>query len=513
MAQSRLLMRQIRELLHLHFEQGLSQRLIARSLGVVRSTVERVIQRFAASGLTWPPDPALTDAELERRLYHGPAHIGSAKACTRPNYAEAIKQLARKGVTRRLLWSEYRDLHADGIGYSVFCDELAAYRADRDLSYRNDHVPGEKSYFDFAGLTLRYQDAVAVRSAQIFVAALGYSNAIFAYAYADQTALSWLDGQHRAFVAFGGVPRVGVPDNPKALIAKPDRYEPKVTTAYADFARHYGITIIPARVRKPKDKAAVEGAVKVVEMRILASARDRMFPSLDALNAWLREGLDALNAAPFQKRAGSRQSQLTEEQPQLSPLPSTRFEMATYLIRKVARDYHVDVQRQYYSVPYAYVGQAVEVRLTGAHVELLQRDQRIALHRRAPATQRFITDPAHMPTHHQAFRDPKIMQRAVGVGAATAALIDALFAQRRHPEQAIRSAQGVLALTRDHSASAVEDACARALALHAIGYGSVRRLLSMAPVQPPTPAPAITHEHIRGGDYYGDATAEVSHVA
>ena len=180
MAQSRLLMRQIRELLYLHFEQGLSQRLIARSLGVVRSTVERVIKRFAATGLDWPPDPELTDAELERRLYRGPAHTGSAKTGTRPHYAEVVKQLARKGVTRRLLWSEYRDINVDGIGYSVFCDELASYSADRDLSYRNDHVPGEKAYFDFAGLTLRYQDDAVVRSAQVFVAALGYSNAIFA---------------------------------------------------------------------------------------------------------------------------------------------------------------------------------------------------------------------------------------------------------------------------------------------------------------------------------------------
>ena len=514
MAQSRLPMRQIRELLHLHFEQGLSQRLIARSLGVVRSTVERVIQRFAAAGLTWPPDPALSDAELERRLYRGPAHGGSAKTCVRPVYAEVVKQLARKGVTRRLLWSEYRDAQADGIGYSVFCDELAAYTADRDLSYRHDHRPGEKAYFDFAGLTLRYQDGAVVRPAQVFVAALGYSNAIFAQAYADQTALSWLDGQHRAFAAFGGVPRVGVPDNPKALVTKPDRYEPKLTEVYADFARHYAITIIPARVRKPKDKATVEGAVKIIEMRVLASARDRVFLSLAALNAWMRDAVDALNAAPFQKRVGSRHSQLAEERAHLSPMPAVRFEMAVYLTRKVARDYHVDVHRQYYSVPSAHAGQTVQVRLSSAHVEVLRNDQRIALHRRAATSQRFVTDPAHMPAHHQAFRDPKIMQRAAGIGASTCALIEALFAQRRHPEQAIRSAQGVLGLIRDHDACALEAACARALALNTIGYAHVRRLLTHAQVQAPLPLPPVTHEHIRGGDYYsGRIDAEVAHVA
>jgi len=476
-------MRQLRELLHLHFDEGLSQR--------------------------------LTDEELERRLYRGPAHQGAAKSCARPNYAEVAKQLARKGVTRRVLWTEYRDLHEDGVGYSVFCDELAAYLADRDLAYRHHHVPGEWAYFDFAGLTLRYRDGDDVRNAQVFAAALGYSNAIYARAYPDQTAASWLDGQHRSFVAFGGVPKIAVPDNPKALVAKANRYEPRLSAVYADFGRHYGITIIPARVRKPKDKGAVEGAVRVIEMRIMAGARDRIFASLDVLNTWLAEAIIALNAAPFQKRVGSRHSQLVEEQAHLSPLPATRFESATYVSRKVARDYHVDVQRQYYSVPYQHVGQQVEVRVTMSHVEVLLKDQRIALHRRVLPSQRFVTEPAHMPEHHRAFRDPKIMQRAAGIGPNTVALLDALFAKRRHPEQAIRSAQGILGLVRDHTAQALESACARALEFDAIGYQSVRSLLLTARTQLPLALPPTAHENVRGGDYYGvsGVKQESSHVA
>ena len=504
-------MRQIRELLRLHFEDGLSQRLIARCLSVARSTVERVFKRFAEAGLTWPIGEEVSDEELERTLYLRPAHQGAAKACVRPVYAAVVKELSRKGVTRRLLWSEYRDLHPEGIGYSVFCDELAAYLGDRDLAYRHHHVPGEWAYFDFAGVTLRYQDGGTARDAQIFAAALGYSNAIFAYAYADQTAASWLDGQHRAFVAYGGVPKIGVPDNPKALVAKPNRYEPTLTAVYADFARHYGISIIPARVRQPKDKGAVEGAVKIIEMRILASARDRVFASLDALNVWLAAALAQVNQTPFQKRVGSRHSVLIEERAHLLPLPTSRFEIATYLSRKVARDYHVDVQRQYYSVPYQHVGCHVEVRLTMAHVEVLLRDQRIALHRRVSATQRFVTDPAHMPAHHRAYRDPKLMQRAARIGPSTSTLLDALFAKRRHPEQAIRSAQGILGLVRDHSATALESACARALDLDSIGYESVRRLLLTAQNQRPLPLPHTTHEHVRGGDYY-DATSSVQEI-
>lgn len=506
-------MRQIRELLRLHFNEGLGQRVIARALGVVRSTVERVLQRFVASGLAWPLDPALTDAELERRLYRDPAQTGLAKYCARPNYAEVTKELARKGVTRRLLWREYRDRHADGIGYSVFCDELAAFLGDRDLAYRHDHVPGEKAYFDFAGLTLRYCQGSAAHEAHIFVAALGWSNAIFAYAYANETAPSWLDGQLRAFVSYGGVTRIGVPDNPRPLIARADRYEPKLTAVYDDFARHCGLIVIPARVRKPKDKAAVEGAVKVVEMRILAVARDRIFPSLTALNDWLAGEVIALNAAPFQKRVGSRHSQLLEERAHLAPLPATPFEAPTYLRRKVARDYHVDVHRQYYSVPYQHTGQTVEVRLTREHVEVLRNDTRIALHRRAPVSQRFVTEIAHMPAHHRAYRDPKIMQRAAAIGPQTVTLIETLFAKRRHPEQAIRSAQGVLGLVRDHGRADLEAACQRALALDTIGYEAVRRLLLVAHVQTPLPLPPVTHEHVRGSDYYSAGTTEVSHVA
>jgi len=507
-------MRQIREVLRLHFEEGLGQRVIARAAGVARSTVERVLQRFMAAGLVWPPDPGMDDVELERCLYGRPAAVGTAKACERPDYAQVARELERKGVTRRLLWQEYRDRVPDGLGYSVFCDELAGFLGDRDLAYRHDHVPGEKAYLDFAGMTVRYLAGRLEQSAQIFVAALGWSNAIFIRAYPDQTAGSWLDGHERAFVCFGGVPKIAVPDNPKALIARADRYEPKLSPGYADFARHHDLIILPARVRKPKDKAAVEGAVKVVEMRILARARDRVFASLDVLNRWLAEELTALNATPFQKRAGSRQSQLEVERAHLRPLPATRFEQATYLRRKVARDYHVDVQRQYYSVPWQHVGQHVEVRLTRGHVELLRNHARIALHPRAPASQRFVTDLRHMPEHHRAFRDPQIHRRAAAIGPHTLALIEALFAKRRHPEQAIRSAQGVLGLVRDHGRTALEAACERAVALDTIGYEPVRCQLRMAKVQVPLPLPPTTHEHIRGADYYAPAsTREAGHVA
>ena len=503
-------MRQIRELLRLHFEEGLGERVIARAVGVVRSTVQRTLRRFSASQIGWPPDPALDDAALERRLYAGSSHQGTTAKCARPNYAQISEKLAAKGVTRRLLWERYREQEPEGIGYSVFCDELAAFLSDKDLAFRHDHVPGERFYVDFAGLTLRYFEAAVERVAHIFVAALGYSNATFAYAYGDESASSWLDGQHRALLAFGGVPKVGVPDNPKALVTKADRYEPQITAVYRDFARHYGFVVVPARVRKPKDKATVEGAVKFVEMRILAGARERVFPTLAALNTWLIDEIKALNERPFQKRTGSRASVLAEERAHLQPLPAARFEQPVYLKRKVARDYHVEAQRQYYSVPCAHLGAHVEVRVTSRHVEVYVRDTRIALHARV-ADKRFVTDVAHMPPNHRAYADPQILRRAAAIGPNTLALVEALFAKRQHPDQAVRGAQGILALTRDHGRVALENAASEARRLNTIGYQPVLRLLRAAavPASKPLPGNAL-HAHVRGSDYYA---SETTHVA
>ena len=496
-------MRQLRELFTLHFEQHLAQRQIARSLGVARSTIERTLKRFTAAGLTWPLMSTLTDTELEAALYRRRAHGVAARVQARPNYAAAVLELARKGVTRQQLWKEYRALHADGIGYSVYCDELAAFQSERDVAYRHDHQPGVRGYLDFAGSKLAYQCDGKLFSAHIFVATLGYSGAIFAYAYSDETAPRWLDGQARAFRFFGGVPQLLVPDNPKALVTSACRAEPQITAVYRDFAAHYGATVVPARVRKPKDKASVEGGVRIITMR-MAAVRDRVFESLDAVNHWLANDLNALHTTPFQKRVGSRQSTLLEERGSLKALPENSFEMPRYLQRKVAADYHVEVDQRYYSVPYQHVGKRVEVRIT-QHVEVLLDNARIALHSVRDSGPRHITTTEHMPIHHQRYRDPKLHQRAETVGPNTLAIVDALFQKRQHPEQAIRCASGVLGLVRDYGKLALESACARAIELDVINYKSIRLLLEARRQQRESEAksqPNASHEYLRGADYF-----------
>ena len=496
-------MRQLRELFTLHFDQRLPQRQIARSLGVARSTIERTLARFTAASLTWPLTPELTDTELEAALYRRRAHSVAARVQVRPNYSAAVAELARKGVTRQQLWKEYRALHADGIGYSVYCDELAAFQSERDVAYRHDHQPGVRGYFDFAGSKITYLCDGKQVSAHIFVATLGYSGAIFAYAYSDETASPWLDGQARAFRFFGGVPQLLVPDNPKALVTAACRAEPQITAVYRDFAAHYGATVIPARVRKPKDKASVEGGVRIITMR-MAAVRDRVFESLDAVNIWLANDLDVLHTTPFQKRVGSRQSTLLEERASLKALPENSFEMPRYLQRKVAADYHVEVDKRYYSVPYQHVGKRVEVRITH-HVEVLLDNARIALHKLRDSGSRHITTTDHMPIHHQRYREPKLHQRAENIGPNTLALVDALFQKRAHPEQAIRSASGVLGLVRDFGKVALESACGRAIELDVINYKSIRLLLEAGLQQREPDAniqPNAPHEYVRGADYF-----------
>jgi transposase len=509
-------MRQLRELFTLHFEQGLSQRQLARSLGVVRSTIERTLQRFALAELSWPLPVDLSDEQLEQLLYRKLAHQRAAKSVVRPNYAAAVIELARKGVTRQLLWREYRAVNADGIGYSVYCDELAAYQACHDLAYRNDHVPGLRGYYDFAGMTLAYLLDGKTCQASIFVATLGYSAAIFAHAYVDQTASSWLDGQARSFRAFGGVPQLLVPDNPKALVTKACHSEPQLTASYRDFAAHYGATVVPARVRKPKDKASVEGGVRIITMR-MAACRDRIFDSLDAVNAWLASELAQVNSMPFQKRVGSRNSVLAEERLHLLPLPQTDFYAPRYLFRKVARDYHVEIDKTYYSVPHQHVGKQVEVRITGkvsARIEVLLGSERIALHTQQSKGPRYVTLTAHMPIHHQRYRDPKLHQRAEGIGPNTSAVIDLLFQKRTHPEQAIRAASGVLGLVRDHSKQALETACQRAIELQAVSYKNIAQLLmaaKQARADDVHHQPAASHEHLRGPDYFDRDNPDSNH--
>lgn len=498
-------MRKIREVLRLRFEAGLSERQIAASLSVARSTVQECLRRAREAGLSWPLPPELDEMVLEARLY--PAEP-AAPSFPLPDFGHVHAELRRTGVTRLLLWQEYRAAHPDGCEYSAFCDRYRAWLATQDAVLRQTHAPGDKLFVDYAGPTVAVVDQRTgeIRFAQIFVAVLGHSSYTYAEATWTQAAPDWIGAHVRAFSFFGGSPAATVPDNLKSGVTKPDRYDPDLNPAYQEFATHYRLAILPARVRKPRDKAKVESGVLVVERWILARLRNVTFFSLAALNEAIGALLAELNAQPFQKREGSRASVFESvDRPVLRALPAQRYEYGTWKKAKVHLDYHVEIERRYYSVPYGLIGKTVEVRLTAPAVEIFHRGQRVAAHLRSTVRGSFTTLAEHRSPRHRAVVElshERLLRDAEAIGPATAAVIRHQVHARLHPEKTLRRSLGILRLAKDFDAARLEAACKRAWGVGSTSYRAIRALIQM-PAQAVLPGLSLpAHGNLRGPTYY-----------
>ena len=365
MAYTRLSMRKTREILRLHHSAALSNRAIARSLKLSASTVSECLARARAAAVRWPLPGTMTDTALEQALYPPPPERSVPRPL--PAWATVHQELKRKGVTLMLLWEEYKAAHPNGVMYSAFCDHYRAWCGQLDVVMRQDHRAGDKLFIDYAGQTVPIvnRDTGEINQAQIFVAVLGASNYTYAEATLTQTLPDWIGAHTRAFAFLGGVPNVLVPDNLKAAVTTAHRYEPDLNPTYQDMANHYGVAVVPTRVRKPRDKAKVEVAVQIVERTILAVLRHRSFFSLAELNAAIRELLHTLNTRAFKKLSGSRRSLFESvDKPALNPLPSTRYEYAEWKKVRVHIDYHVEFQRHYYAVPHALIRKQLDLRIT-----------------------------------------------------------------------------------------------------------------------------------------------------
>jgi transposase len=496
--------RKIREILRLQ-AAGLSGRQIAATIGSALSTVQACVRRAQTAGLAWPLDEGLTEAALEARLY--PREAPSSRRPI-PDFAELNAELARPGVTRLLLWQEYKAAHPDGWQYSVFCEQLRRWRLTQEPVLRHHHAPGDKLFVDYAGQTVPITDRYSgeIREAQIFVGVLGCSNLTYAEASWTQKLPDWLGAQVRMFEYFGGVPAAMVPDNLKSAVNRALRYEPELNPSYQDFAEHYGVAILPARVRKPRDKAKVETGVLIVERWILARLRNRTFFSLGELNAEIAALLEDLNTRPFKKLEGSRRSRFVElEQSALRPLPATAYTFGEWRKAKVHPDYHVEVKRACYSVPYRLIGQRVDVRLTASTVEIFDRGQLVAAHLRAQVRGRRTTRDEHRPPQHVAIVEQsmtRVYERAERVGPATAEVLKCQAKHRRHPEETLRSAQGILRLARDFTPERLEAACERALVLRSYSYRAVRTLIETPAPPESRPALDLAHDNVRGPEYF-----------
>ena len=520
MPRERLPMRKIRDVLRLHADK-LSKRRIAVSLTLGRTAVRDYIKRATRAGLGWPLPEGLSDEDLERLLFppppRGATGAGSADRRPCPDWPVLHRELKRPGVTLSLLWEEYRALHPQGYGYSRFCDLYRAWKGRLNLTMRQAHLAGEKMFVDYAGGTAQVIDPLTgeIHEAQVFVATLGASSYSYAEATWTQSLPDWIACHARAFAYFDGVPGQVVPDNLKSGVVKACLYDPEINRTYADMAAHYGTAIVPARPRKPRDKAKVEVAVQVVERWILARLRNRRFFSLDELNQAMRALLDDLNAR-VTRHLGASRRQLFEEldRPALKALPAEPYEYAEWKQRKAGLDYHVEVAKHYYSVPHALAKHKLWARITEKSVEVFHKGKRVAAHMRASGNRRHTTIPEHMPSSHRrhaGWTHEGIGSQADAIGPNTAALVGIILKSRPHPEQGFRSCVGILRLAKTHGAPRLEAACERALEIGAQSYSSVASILKnnldrRRPGQSTKRAtdhrPAIDHANIRGSGYF-----------
>jgi len=516
MAREKLSMRKIQEVLRLRFGKGLGYHQIAGCCGISTSTAQTYAQRAEAAGLGWPLPEGVDERELHERLF--PESSGNSSSARRPlpNFAHIHSELRRRSVTLQLLWEEYRQEHPDGYQYSQFCVRYRRWAKKVDVCLRQRYVAGEKLFVDFAGQTIPVTDAKTgkVRHVQVFVAVLGASSYTFAEARESQQLPDWTEAHVHAFEFFGGVPAIVVPDNLKSGVTHPCRYEPELNPTYQDLAEHYGTAVIPARVRKPRDKAKAEAGVLLAERWIIAVLRNRTFFSLGELNQAIGELLVKLNERPFKKMPGSRAELFRNlDAPALQALPAQRYEFADWLQAGVNIDYHIYLKDDdhYYSVPYALVQQRVDVRLTIRTVEVFFKGRRVAVHPRSSVRGDFTLLSEHQPKSHRKYLEwtpSRIIDWAAKTGPGCAEVADRIMKDRPHPEQGYRACLGLIRLAKDYGKERMEAACGRALALGICSYRSIKSMLKTGmdsqPVSPPkTPQPRPnTATHVRGATYY-----------
>ena len=510
----RLSMRKIREVLRLKHVCGLSNRQIAQSCHTCRRTVADYLNRAEVAGLSWPLPQPLDDTALERLLFP-PLEIPASTQRPEPDWTYVHDQLKRhKHVKLELLWQEYKQHHPQGYQYTWFCKHYRAHRAKLDLVMRQEHKAGEKLFIDFSGMKVAVIDPATgkTRQAEIFVAVMGASNYTYAEAVWTQQLSDWIHAHVRCFEYLGGVPELVVPDNLKAGITHAHRYEPDVNPTYQDMAQHYDVAVLPARSRRPKDKAKVEVGVQIVQRWILARLRKRTFFSLAELNRAIRLLLEDLNARPFKKMDSNRKALFESlDKPRLSPLPQRAYSYAEWKKARVHIDYHVEVLGHYYSVPYKLVGKSVDVRIAEQTIECFIRSNRVAAHVRKLVRGGHTTQAGHMPTAHRHYAQwtpQRLIRWAEQTGEHTAEVIELILSRKAHAQQGFRSALGILRLAKTYSPERLEAACQKALSLDMCSYRSIASLLKSglesrsldSDINPIT----IQHSYIRGSQYYSN---------
>jgi transposase len=505
----RLSMRKTKEILRLAIESDLTNRQIARSLNVSPTKVGECVKRAVEAGIAWPFAEDMDEEAIEELLYPGK----KALARPLPEMKYVHRELSRKSVTLMLLWQEYAsDNPGDHYSYSQFARRYGAWAQKLDVSMRQVHKAGEKLFSDFAGQTLPIADPQAgeITDGHLFVCSMGFSNYTYAEAFSSEQLPCWIAGHVNAFEHFGAAPHITVPDNPKAIVTKADRYEPDLNRTFEEMAEAYGCAIIPARVGKPKDKAKVEASVLQAERWILAPLRNRTFHSPHEANLAIGKRLEWLNNRRMKGMDASRAELFeTVDRPAMLTLPERPYEFATWQEARANVDYHVEVEGHYYSVPYQLTREKVDVRLTDSTIEVFHKGKRVASHPRSFSRGPATTTHDHRPAAHKAYLEwtpSRIAAWAAETGPATARLVEEIMRAKPHPEMGYRSCLGIIRLSDRFGHERMEAASRRALACGAFSYRSVKSILQSGLDridEQDTERPAIPpHDNVRGPNYY-----------
>jgi transposase len=509
-------MRRIKECLRLHFEAGLSQQAISRSLQIARSTVQDYLSRSAGSQKSWTDLKDISNEQLEALLFPNPP--ASVKEQTLPDWEQIHKEYHSKSyVTMLVLWQEYIQMHPGGYSYSRFCVYYRAWAKRHKVYMHQRYVGGEKLFVDYSGKKPHIRDLTSGedREVDLLVMAWGASQFIYAEGQESQRLPDWMMGHRRGYEYFGCAPHIEVDDNLKSAVSKACRYDPDVNITFAEFAQHYGVAIVPARPRKPKDKPKVENAVLIVQRWILACLRNRIFYSLAELNKAIRELVDKINDRPMQHLKKSRRELFLElDKPNALPLPAQPFEYREWSHPTVGFDYHVQVDGNYYSTPWTLASQKVAVRLMENTVEIIYKGDRVALHERSRANHQYTTIAEHMPPAHQKYLEwtpARLFKWAEDIGTSTQQLVEKVIKTKFHPQQGFRPSMGILSLSKTYGNDRLEAACRIALTFNFLRVQQISDLLKNGRDKQPMQQPTLTvnnKDNIRGRAYYSDQHAD-----
>jgi transposase len=508
-------MRKLKEVLRLN-SLGLKQQQIARSCSIAQSTVHQYLKAAAAAGVRWPLPSDWDDRRLEEAVSGAPRPMQVWRKSEKPDFGSIRHELQRHcHLTLQLVWEEYRQDHPDGYSYSRFCELYREWVRKLDVVLRHEYRAGEKLFVDYAGDKIPIYDRHTGEvdfQASLFVAVLGASSYTFVEATRSQDLSCWISSHIRALEFMGGAPEVVIPDNTKTGVKHPCRYEPELNPTYRELAEHYGFAVVPARPYRPRDKAKVEAGVQLAQRWIIAALRRQKFFNLGDLNEAIMDLLDRLNGRCFRKRPDVSRTLLFQQldRPALKPLPAQAYVIAHWKPVRPNIDYHVEIERHYYSVPFQLVGQPLEARYTALTVEIFHRGARVASHIRSYAAYAATTIHQHRPKSHQAHLEwtpSRLINWAATVGPATAEVVRTILESKPHPEAGYRACLGILSLAKTYSALRLESASRRALLLRVYSYQSLKSILKRSLDQQPlleleSDPPGPHHDNIRGPHYY-----------